>query len=147
MHHKLDVKPIKESLYINEPWLIDDSLDETTQLGVVLDENEDNILVYLPLELNHKAFIRRIKAIIAKYKEANEENEFDFESDVRQIIAQIEIYDQIWYVREMPKDSKHSTKAIEVIKEVILLLNNIPDGCAECFPFEIIDELKKEFLN
>lgn len=94
--------------------------------------------------MNRKAFIRRIKAIIAEYKE---ENEYNFEREIRQIIAQIEIYDQIWYVREMPKDSKHSTKAIDVIEEVILLFNDISDVCAECFPFEIIDKLKKDFLN
>ena len=28
-----------------------------------------------------------------------------------------------------------------------MLLENIPDGCAECFPFETIDELKREYLG
>lgn len=26
-------------------------------------------------------------------------------------------------------------------------LEGIPDGCAECFPFEIIDELEREYLG
>lgn len=27
------------------------------------------------------------------------------------------------------------------------LLHMIPDGCAECFPFELIDEFKQEYLT
>jgi hypothetical protein len=48
------------------------------------------------------------------------------------LISQVEIYDQLWYVRHL--------------KEFIVNLEEIPDGCAEIFPFELIDELKEEFL-
>lgn len=56
------------------------------------------------------------------------------------------IYDQIWYVREFPENGNHSLKAINLVKEIIKRLENIPDGCAEMFPFQTIDELKNEFL-
>lgn len=35
----------------------------------------------------------------------------------------------------------------ENIAEIIARLENIPDGCSECFPFELIDELKQEYLT
>lgn len=60
--------------------------------------------------------------------------------DVEMLISQIEIYDQIWYVRHMPKDGEHSMEARNLVEE-------IPDGGAECFPFEVIDRLKEEYLG
>ena len=35
-------------------------------------------------------------------------------------------------------------EAIALVKGVIKRLEGIPDGCAECFPFELIDELRWE---
>ena len=67
--------------------------------------------------------------------------------DIEAVIAQIEIYDQVWYVRNMPSKGKHSLEATELVKEVISLLREIPDGCAELFPFETIDALERAFLN
>lgn len=64
------------------------------------------------------------------------------------LIEQIAIYDKIWYNRtkeDSDKTKQHSQKAISLVKEFIKLLESIPDGCAECFPFETIDELKKEY--
>ncbi len=43
-------------------------------------------------------------------------------------------------------DIKHSNEAIELVKEMIAQLEEIPDGCAETFPFEVIDTLKSEYL-
>ena len=34
-----------------------------------------------------------------------------------------------------------------VKKAIVERLEGIPDGCAECFPFEIIDELKREYMG
>ncbi len=57
-------------------------------------ENEkDNIRVYIPMELNGAAILRRLRFIIEHYGEANEENESKSDSDVRRILSQIEIYD------------------------------------------------------
>ena len=81
------------------------------------------------------------------YGEANEENESEFRTDVNMLIYQIEIYDQIWFVRHMPKEGRHSREAVELVREFVAKLESIPDGCAECFPFETIEELKKEYLG
>lgn len=148
MHHKLDIEPIPEKvLYINEPWLFDESIVYTSQIHVEPDNEEDNVRVYLPLDLNRKAILRRLNAVIQKYGEANEKNEFSFEMEVNHIIFQVEIYDQVWFVRGVPVDKCHSTNAVELVKEIILRLKDIPDGCAETFPFELIERLENEYLN
>ncbi len=91
--------------------------------------------------------MRRLDAIIYHFKEANESNEFPFSVAVNELISQIEIYDQVWYVRHMPQEGTHSLEAIELVEEFIARLREIPDGCAERFPFETIDELEKEYLS
>lgn len=90
---------------------------------------------------------RRLDNIIGLYGEAREDNEIEFSIDVGMIISQLEIYDQIWFVRHMPKKGEHSREAKELVTEIIARLEDIPDGCAECFPFELIDELKQEYLT
>lgn len=147
-HHRLDPYPLpkdKLPLYINEPKLIDKSLLDYP-LHREPEEKEDNIRVYIPLDLNKEAILRRLDMIIARYGEANEENEFEFSIEVDAIISQIEIYDQVWFVRHMPSIGTHSREAIVLVKEFVARLQEIPDGCAECFPFETIDELKREYL-
>lgn len=62
------------------------------------------------------------------------------------IISQLEIYDQVWFVRHMPSEGRHSLEAIALVKEFVDRLEAIPDSCAECFPFEIMDELKQKYL-
>lgn len=45
------------------------------------------------------------------------------------------------------KIGNHSAEAVELMKDFVALLEKIPDACAECFPFEEIDELKREYLE
>lgn len=150
MHHNLDVYPIPREqtpMYINEPWLIDKTLLEYPMDREQPDKEEDNIRVYIPLDINRDSILRRLDALIASYGEANENNEISFCTDVSEIISQVEIYDQIWYVRKIPKEGRHSQRGIDLVKEIFTRLEEIPDGCAECFPFETIEELKHEFLQ
>ena len=85
--------------------------------------------------------------IIAFYKEVNWKNEMDFDEDVSMLLSQLEIYDQIWYVRYMPPEGGHSREGIALVKEFVSRLEEIPDGCAECFPFDMIEELRQEYLG
>ena len=147
MHHSLDPYPIpkeKTPMYINEPWLVDKTLLEY-EAHIEPEEEPDNVRIYAPIDLNKRAILRRLDVVIAHYGEATEANELDFSVDVGMLTSQIEIYDQIWYVRHMPKEGKHSAEAVELVKEFVARLEEIPDGCAECFPFEDIERLKKEY--
>ena len=148
-HHQLDPYPIpkeKNPLYINEPWLLDKTLLDYP-IHKEPEEEEDNVRIYVPLDLNKDAILRRLHRLIFHYEEASERNELEFSMDVDMLIFQIEIYDQVWYVRHMPEEGNHSLEAIELVKEFVAVLEDIPDACAERFPFETIDELKKEYLG
>ena len=149
-HHDLDIHPIpkeKKPLFINEPWLIDRSNYESAWGNKEPETADDNVRVYVPLDLSRQAILRRLDWMIARYGEANEANETDFCFDVEMLISQVEIYDHIWSVRHMPAEGAHSAEAIELIREFIAKLEEIPDGCAETFPFELIDALREEYLE
>ena len=103
--------------------------------------------IYVPIDLNRNAILRRLHFIIAKYGEANEENEFGFSAEVDRLWAQAEIYDKVWSVRHMPETGKHSAEMISLVNDFVAMLEDIPDGGAECFPFEMIDELTEEYLS
>ena len=151
-HHNLDAHPIpkeKMPLFINEPWMIDDSLQWIQQTGYdpAPLPDDDNIRVYIPMDICKSSILRRLDYIIKYYGAATEANEMDYSYDVVNLISQIEIYDQVWFVRHMPKQGKHSLEAIELVKEFVKKLENIEDGCAELFPFSTIEKLKHEFID
>ena len=148
-HHTLDPYPIpkeKTPLYINEPWIADKSLLEYPPQREP-ENKDDNIRICVPMDLNNDAILRRLNRVISNYGEANEANESEFQIDVSMIIAQIVIYDQVWYARHAPDNQRHSDEAVELVREVISELENIPDGCAECFPFDMVSELKRDYLS
>ena len=41
---------------------------------------------------------------------------------------------------------RHSLEAILLVKEFVARLEEIADACAERFPFETIEELRREYL-
>lgn len=152
-HHTLDVWPEPRDCqprFVNEPWLADPELYDYGPRKREPEQQEDNIRIYVPMDLNRELILRRLQGIIRRYGEASEENESDFRSEVDWLIEQIGIYDQIWYMRTMRESDQvstwqHSILGIGLVKEFIRMLESIPDACAECFPFETIEELKKEF--
>ena len=149
-HHRLDPYPVpreKTPLYINEPWLIDRSKLDYSYGVREPEKEEDNIRIYVPLDLNKEAILRRLDMVIMRYGEANEANEMAFSSDVDALISQVEIYDQIWYVRHMPEEGVHSKEAIELVEAFIQRLEAIPDGCSEIFPFETVESLREEYFR
>lgn len=62
------------------------------------------------------------------------------------LIGQVELYDYIWSIRDDLDEGLHSREAIELVKKFIEVLENIPDGCADSSPYEMIDELRVEYL-
>jgi hypothetical protein len=53
----------------------------------------------------------------------------------------------VWFVRHCPKHGRHSTEAIDLVKEFVRRLEDIPIDDAVLFPYDTIDELKKEYLR
>ena len=156
-HHSLDVHPKpkeKTPLYVNEPELLDLSYHNLESLPDDTETESDNIRIYVPLDLNAEAILRRLRIVIARYHEASEKNESDFSLDVHMLTEQIEIYDQIWFARgsQHKYDSDrefhgHSEEAVALVERFVAELEEIPDACAECFPFDLIAELKQEYLG
>ncbi len=151
-HHDLDVYPIpkeKQPLFINEPWLMDLSLLNDEELCKAPEPQKDNIRVYVPVDLNANAITRRLYHIIDQLGPACEKNEMNYSVTVGQLISQIEIYDQIWYIRNVPfnGDKKHSTEACVFVKRFIEILEAIEVLDAELFPNNVIDELRTEYLD
>ena len=46
----------------------------------------------------------------------------------------------------MPEDRKHSAEAKLLVKDFIAAQEEISDGCAETFPFELIEDLRREYF-
>ena len=144
-HHNLDIFPIpKDVLYINEPGMIDESICEERKEP---EDEPDNVRIYIPMDLNRNAILRRLGDIIHKYGFYSEANEMPFGIEVSQVISQVEIYDQVWHARHYSPDRKHSIEATKLIEEIVQQLKEIPDHCSECFPFNLIEELETEYLG
>ena len=87
-HHKLDPYPIpkdKTPLFVNEPWLTD-RFRFCEEVSVEPDDEEDNIRIYVPIDLNRKTILQRLNNVIHSYGEANEDNEILFALEVGCII-------------------------------------------------------------
>ena len=155
-HHLLDPWPLPKDrgLYVNEPWLIDPSLLNQCETQADLDRlkqpdaSADNVRIYLPIDLNAKSIIRRLDAVISLFGTATEKNEFEYRLAVDQIIWQLEIYDRVHYLRNIPRDDGHHSKeGIVLVEAIIARLEDLPDGGAELFPFDLMDELRQDYLQ
>lgn len=74
-HHNLDPYPLPKEghpLFVNEPWVIDNSIDQQFVKSNEPETTSDNLRIYVPLDLNKSAIIRRLNEIIRRYGEANE---------------------------------------------------------------------------
>lgn len=166
MHHKIDVHPIPDSpIYINDlsiattynPYELKQQAEiavtgKTVSKGGILPE--DNIRVYVPLDINEEHIIGELHSVYDRLGAVSEDSEYAYSSAVRRIITKLEIYDQIHTVRDMKNAVNmaetgevgkfHSRKAIAVVKKMVEIMEG-SEGTAECFPYEIVEELKAEF--
>ena len=144
--HKLDVEPIPQKvLYINEPQLADPTILEFEK-PLHEELQEDNVRIYVPLDLSKKSILRRLRWVISRYGIAMERNESEYRSEVYHLLEQAEIYDQVHYARKPDLKSAHSAQGMELMRSFIAELEAIPEGDSEVFPYELIDELKAEYL-
>ena len=161
MHHDLDIHPIPEQvLYINDLAIADTAFyyetekqhqealtGKTCAQGGILPD--DNVRIYIPLDLNSDKILCRLQQIYRTLGSPDDRNEMNFWHEVRKIVEQLEIYDQVWTARDLGnsvkvKDHLHSKRGIELADSIIDILSE-NEGCAERFPYDIINELKAEF--
>ncbi len=163
MHHDIDNKPIPERvLYVNDPLIttIAEPYSTVSDLQIAKSAKNkaeggilpnDTIRVYAPMDLNHSSILQELYAVYDLLGSPNEDNEMDFFFLINKIIQKLEIYDQIWVVRDLKnticmKKSNivHSQQGMALVKEIIAYLEK-DEGLANTFPFEIIDQLKEEW--
>ena len=162
MKHKLDCKPIPENvLYINELDLADSVPYETNiemekaltgkckKEGGVLPN--DNVRIYVPIDINADAIMRRLHLLFVTMDYPTEDNESAYSFAVRRIISQLEIYDQVCVTRNFENSVqkelggvRHSREGIELARRIADYLEE-NDGTAELFPWDEIEKLRKEF--
>lgn len=161
MHHDLDIHPTPEKvLYINELGIADTVFYYNTEEqhqkaltgrirtnGGILPD--DNVRVYVPLDLNAAQILNRLQQIYQIMESPDDTNELEFSYQVGKIISQLEIYDQVWVARDLGNavrigEHLHSKNGIELAGKIVSILLE-DEGCAECFPYDVVDELKKEF--
>ena len=162
MRHKLDYKPIPEDvLYINELDLSDSVPYETNiemekaltgkrkKEGGVLPN--DNVRIYVPIDINADAIMRRLHLLFVSMDYPTEDNESAYSFAVRRIISQLEIYDQVCVTRNFENSVqkelggvRHSREGIELARRIADYLEE-NDGTAELFPWDEIEKLRKEF--
>ena len=162
MKHKLDCKPIPEDvLYINELDLADSVPYETNiemekaltgkckEEGGVLPD--DNVRIYVPIDINADAIMRRLHLLFVTMDYPTEDNESAYSFAVRRIISQLEIYDQVCVTRNFENSVqkelggvRHSREGIELARRIADYLEE-NDGTAELFPWDEIEKLRKEF--
>lgn len=140
--HKIEKYEVnkKEIIVVNELEILD---AENCYQYRDCEKPEDTFEVYLPLQINEELIKWRLHEVIGKYGEANEDNEGSFSCDVATIIEQVEIYEQLLNKKS---NEKHHPKIVKLVQEIIGILEDIPDGCADMFPFYEIDTLKEEYL-
>ena len=162
MKHKLDCKPIPENvLYINELNLVDSLPYETNiemekaltgkrkKEGGVLPD--DNVRIYVPIDINADAIMRRLHLLFVTMDYPTEDNESAYSFAVRRIISQLEIYDQVCVTRNFENSVqkelggvRHSREGIELARRIADYLEE-NDGTAELFPWDEIEKLMQEF--
>ena len=142
MHHKLDIHPIPvDVLYVNELSLAGKVPYETKQdmekavTGKFKKEGgilpDDNVRIYVPMDLNADAILRQLSSLYRTLGYPTESNESAYSSGVRRIISQLEIYDQVWSVRNVADTVqqedcgvRHSRQGIGRARKIVKYLEN-----------------------
>ena len=100
--------------------------------------------------LSKDSILEKLTQIVQRYGEANELNEFYFSRDVDLLIDEFKRYERN-LIRETGNadpqrpEQRHSPEMIDLVTAFVKQLIAIPDGCAEVFPFETVDELCEEY--
>lgn len=163
MHHTLDIHPFpKDVLYINEFELVDvvNTYDSQKKHDKALSGKckkeggvlpDDNVRIYVPIDLNADYIINRLRDILASFGSPSENNESALTAEVGKLVSQLEIYDQVWTVRDLknayrntPEGVLHCSQGKELAQKFIdVLMEN--EGTGDSFPYSIVNELREEF--
>ena len=163
MHHMLDIHPFpKDVLYINEFELVDvvNNYDSEKKYEKALSGKskkeggvlpDDNVRIYMPVDLNADYIINRLRDVLVSFGSTTEENESALTAEVGRLVSQLEIYDQVWTVRDLknayrntPEGAPHCPQGKELAQKFIdVLMEN--EGTGDSFPYNIVNGVREAF--
>lgn len=117
---------------------------KTVSQGGVLPE--DNIRVYVPVDLSEDAILYRLKEVYQVLGSPTWENESSFSAEFSQILMQLELYDQAWLQKEKAGHSPHSAHGLALAQKIKEMLE-ADEGNGECFPYEELEELERTYFS
>ncbi len=147
VYHALENAPRPKSvIYVNETYLADPTVLDVAEFDrsvMNISDEADNVRIYLPLDINRKAILRRMFDLNFRYGEPTEENEMHYFAGMSQIISQLEIYDEYWSSETGMSDG-HSEQAALLAADMLQILKSWA-GAAISFPYDLIAELEQEY--
>lgn len=147
-NHKITATPVPASepaIFVNEPVLTDYAIETAFDLP---EDEPGNIRIYVPIDINLFSIKRKLGTVICRYEnEATFDNESRFECEVEQVLSLVEIYDQIMCERNHDEPGTHCAEVLEMIQYFVDRLEEIEDINSECFPFEMIRQLKMDYFG
>lgn len=76
---------------------------------------DDNVRIYVPMDLNTDIIMWQLYSLFGSLGYALESNESVYSSTERRIIAQLEIYDQVWSARNVGETVQKEDGGVRLI--------------------------------
>ena len=105
---------------------------------------DDTVQIMQPMLLNKSIITGKLRSLINMLGECTEGNEMDYSIETDKLIDEMKLYDKAWKEQNVIKEG-HSREGTELADEFAKILMDIPDGGAECFPFETILRISREY--
>ena len=105
---------------------------------------DDTVQIMQPMLLNKSIITGKLHSLINMLGECTEGNEMDYSIETDKLIDEMKLYDTAWKEKNGIKEG-HSREGTELADEFAKILMDIPDGGAECFPFETILRISREY--
>lgn len=105
---------------------------------------DDTVQIMQPMLLNKSIITGKLHSLINMLGECTEGNEMDYSIETDKLIDEMNLYDTVWKEKNGIKGG-HRREGTELADEFAKILMDIPDGGAECFPFETILRISREY--
>lgn len=148
MNLDIKPKPTENVLYINDLSLANlfTEVLEVSSEEKMINPPDDNVRVYVPLDLSYGTLYEELFLIIKRYDgSATFKNEGDFCCDIDRWFKRLEIYDRVRFVRDRNAIEKnHCDKAVELGQLAVKELADC-DNDGDYFPHNMIEEIETYF--
>lgn len=114
---------------------------------------DDNVRLYVPLDINEDEIMQSVYSLYCMLGSPTEYNEMQYFSGMNKVLAKLELYDQLHCRHNFDQVSlntetgeMHCRSAAVLAKKIKCLLLE-DEGCAEMYPYEIIEKLDQIYQS